>query len=143
MEREALLSREERAWSDLVEAIAAVAATRREVEGVVPGWSVHDLVWHTAYWADWATDALERIRAGRPERPEPDDEEAWEAEIVATGRAMSWDQAMGDLDRNRLRAREALEAFEGSPPADALEWFTDDTIDHYREHASQVRTFTG
>ncbi len=143
MDLEGLLSREDGAWSELTEALEAVPVDRRQVESVVPGWSAHDMVWHTAYWADWARDAMERIREGRPEREEPEDDAAWEAEILAAGRAVSWDEAMVRLGEERLRARAALESFDGDLPEGAIEWFTDDTINHYREHAGQIRAFIG
>ena len=66
MNREALLEREANAWLDLQAAFGAVPPDRREVEGVVPGWSTHDLLWHCAYWAADAGDSLDRLRRGDP-----------------------------------------------------------------------------
>ncbi|MEX0755442.1 MAG: DinB family protein [Actinomycetota bacterium] len=143
MEREEALSLEDRAWDDLIHAIDAVPAERRRVEGVVPGWSMHDVVWHIAYWVGPGADAVELIRQGRPE---PDDEEATVAEnaaIAETGRAMTWDEVIGHLERNRSRAREALGAFEGVLPERAVEFFSDYTVEHYQEHESQIRAFAG
>jgi hypothetical protein len=42
-----MLSREEEAWRRFAE---TVRADRWDVEGVVPDWTVHDLVWHVGYW---------------------------------------------------------------------------------------------
>ena len=140
MDREQLLERENEAWSELVATLAAVPSDRREVEGVVPGWSAHDLAWHSAYWAAYAGDVLERLERGEPEPTQPEDEEAWDAEIVSTGRGMSWDEVLRQLALNHERVRAAFSAF-GDPPPEAVQWFTDDTFDHYEEHAAQIRAF--
>lgn len=66
MDREALLERENEAWLKFADTFAAVPSDRREAQGVVPGWSTHDLVWHCVYWADYAGDMLERIQRRRP-----------------------------------------------------------------------------
>ena len=141
MGREELLKREDEAWLEFVDAFAAVPSDRREVEGVVPGWSVHDLVWHCAYWAGYAGDVIERIQRGEPEPEEREDEEAWDAEILAAGRGMSWGDAILRLEQNRERARVALSAL-GDLPEVAVDWFTDDTFDHYEEHAAEIRAFS-
>ncbi len=54
MDRDELLQREARAWDALEAAVARVPDDRRAEEGVVPGWSTKDLVWHCGYWAGWA-----------------------------------------------------------------------------------------
>ena len=65
MELDNMLRREEEAWRDFAGVIAAVPAERRSVEGVVPGWSPHDLLWHCAYWTEFAGGVLDKVRAGR------------------------------------------------------------------------------
>jgi hypothetical protein len=142
MTLEELLLREGEAWATLANTFNAVPADRREIEGVVPGWSAHDLVWHCAYWVAWASDVLERLHRGEPEPKQPEDEDAWDAEVLGEGRSMSWDAAFGRLEENRARVREALSAFSEAPEL-AVQWFTDDTIDHYDEHGAQVRAFIG
>ena len=141
MDREALLAREEETWKELAHALVSVPDDGRNRDGVVPGWSAHDLAWHCAHWADWAADAMDRIRRGESEREEPEDDDAWTAEILAEGRTMSWEQVIEKLNEHRGRAREALEAFEGDIPQGAVDWFEDDAIDHYGEHAAQIRAF--
>jgi len=137
MNRKELLKREDEAWRTLAGAFEAVSPDRRAVEGVVPGWSTHDLVWHCAFWADYAGDMLERIRGGDPD---PDDFDGPEAEILATGRAMSWDEVILRAGQSRERVRAAFSAFDDLPQR-AVEWFEDDTFDHYEEHAEQIRAF--
>jgi hypothetical protein len=134
---QALLKREDEAWRSFAEEFAAVPAGLRDVEGVVPGWSVHDVIWHCAYWIDYAGQVLERILGGDPD---PEDSEESEAEILAAGRALSWDEIIDRADQGRRRVRAALDSFE-QPPEQALEWFEDDTFDHYDEHAAQIHAF--
>jgi len=61
MNTEELLQREDQAWTAFVDAFAAVPDDRRDDEGVVPGWSTKDLVWHCGYWAGYVGEALEAI----------------------------------------------------------------------------------
>lgn len=141
MERGVELAREDQAWADLASAVAVVPAERVDAVGVVPGWSTHDVVWHVAYWAGYGAEAIERIRQGKSE---PADEEASEADneaIAQAGRTMTWDEVMSRLVQHRLAAREALDAFDGVVPERALEFFSDCTTEHYREHEAHVRAF--
>ena len=140
MDRQELLKRENEARLELVDAFTAVAPGEREVEGVVPGWSVHDLVWHCAYWAGYASDVLERIKRGEPEPGDPESWDVHDAGVLAVGRGMGWDEIVLRLEQHSARAREALSAFD-DPPDKAVEWFTDDTFEHFEEHAAQIRTF--
>ena len=140
MDRQELLERENEARLDLVDAFTAVAPGEREKVGVVPGWSVHDLVWHCAYWAGYASDVLERIKRGEPEPGDPESWDVHDAGVLAAGRGMGWDEIVLRLEQNGARARRALSKFD-DPPEKAVQWFTDDTIEHYEEHAAEIRTF--
>ena len=139
MDRDEMLGREDEAWRGFAEAVSAVPDDRRGVEGVVPGWSAHDVVWHVAFWAGYAADVIERDRAGEtdlePEGSQPDD-----AEVLATGRGMGWDEVVRYAEQSHDRVRAA---FASSPdPGDvAIRWFTEDTFDHYDEHAAEIRAF--
>ena len=138
MNREGLLEREAKAWLDFEAAFASVPPGRRGVEGVVPGWSTHDLLWHCAYWAADGSETLERLRRGDPEPEESSDEAALDAEILAEGRGMTWDEVIVQAERNRERARAALSAFD-DVPEEAVTLFKDETFEHYEEHAAQIR----
>jgi hypothetical protein len=145
MDRDELLKREEEAWLDFADTFTAVPPDRRDVEGVVPGWSTHDLVWHCAYWAGYAGDGLERIHAGENARrprgdPEPADTWLSEAEVLSRGRTMSWDQVIQQADQERKRVRAALSALRELPEL-AREWFRDDTFEHYDEHRAEIHAF--
>ena len=138
MSIEELLQREETAWARLADALAAVPPERREVEGVVPGWSVHDVAWHCVYWAADAGDVLERIHGGDPDPPESD---VPDEEVLASGRATAWDDILRQAEQGRERVRAAFSAF-ADPPPKALELFGDETFDHYEEHEAQIRAFS-
>jgi hypothetical protein len=139
MDRDALLGREDEAWDAFVSAFAGVPEDRRDVEGVVPGWSVKDLVWHCGYWADYVGDVLERISAGQPEPPDQD----WDAlnrMVAEDGKGKPWDEVVVAAERGRDRAREALIAMTDVTDAAASE-FTDETFDHYEEHTAEIAAF--
>jgi len=139
MDRDELLGREDEAWSAFVKSFEGVPEDRREVDGVVPGWSVKDLVWHCGYWADYVGDVLERMSAGQPEPPDQD----WEAlnrMVAEDGKAKSWDEVIVAAERGRDRARAALIAMTEVPDAAASE-FTYETVDHFEEHTAEVVTF--
>jgi uncharacterized protein (TIGR03083 family) len=135
---EELLQREEASWARLADALAAIAPERRDVEGVVPGWSVHDVAWHCVYWAGDAGEVLERILGGDADPPDSD---VPDEEILATGRAMDWDEILRRAQTGRERVRAAFSAF-ADPPPKALELFGDETFDHYEEHEAQIRAFS-
>ncbi len=145
MLREEVLAEEDQAWAELMEAIAAVPAERRVSEGVVPGWSTHDTVWHTAYWVGRAADVLDLACQGPPYPEEPEDESYYDGEnalAFATGREMTWDEILDYFAAGRNRARDAMERCAESD----LEWMSErssEEIGHYREHESQIRAFAG
>ena len=140
MDTEELLQREDQAWSAFVDAFAAVPDDRRDDEGVVPGWSTKDLVWHCGYWAGWVGDALEKI--GRGETLEDQNWDAMNDAVIVEGRGMAWDEVIVQSEHNRERARAALQALPSITDA-ALEEFTGETFEHYEEHAAEIRAFTG
>ena len=140
MNTEELLKREDQAWMAFVDAFAAVPDDRLDDEGVVPGWSTRDLVWHCGYWAGYVGDALERI--GRGETLEEQNWDAMNDAVIEEGRGMAWDEMIVQSERNRERARAALQAL-STVTDEAVEEFTGETFEHYEEHAAEIRVFTG
>jgi hypothetical protein len=140
MNTEELLQREDQAWIAFVDAFAAVPDDRRDDEGVVPGWSTKDLVWHCGYWAGYVGDALDRI--GRGEKLEEQNWDAMNDAVIEEGRGMAWDEIIVQSEHNRERARAALQAL-STVTDEALEEFTGETFEHYEEHAAEIRAFTG
>jgi DinB superfamily len=141
MERQQLLDREASSWEALMGAVARVPEPRRTELGVVPGWSVADLVWHCGYWVDDAARRIELIAAGTPEPDEP--EAVWQKtndEVAEQSKAMSWDEVVERSEAARQRIRSVFAALSDVPPAAESE-FVDETFEHYDEHAVEIRRF--
>jgi DinB superfamily len=141
MERQQLLDREASSWEALMGAVDRVPEARRTEPGVVPGWSVADLVWHCGYWVDDAARRIELIAAGTPEPEEP--EAVWQKtndEVAEQSKAMSWDEVVGRSEAARERIRTVFAALSDVPPAVESE-FVDETFGHYDEHAVEIRRF--
>ena len=78
-------------------------------------------------------------RAGEAEL-KPADSELEEAEILATGRGMSWDEVVAGAEQAHDRVRAAFST-SPDPGETAVGWFRDDTFDHYDEHTAEIRAF--
>lgn len=133
--KDELLAREETAWTTFVQVAEATPEERRGVEGVVPGWSVHDLLWHCVYWADYAGASLERRKSGESGSDEPP-----ESEVLAAGREISWEVIMQRSAAARERVRAAVSATTEIDD-EILGLVASETFDHYDEHAAEIRTF--
>ena len=143
MERQELLSREASSWESLMASVDRVPGGRRTEPGVVPGWSVADLVWHCGYWVDDAARRIELIAAGTSEPDDP--ESVWQKtndEIAEESKAMSWDEIVSRSEAARERIRAALLGL-SEIPSDAESEFVDETFDHYDEHAAEIERFAG
>jgi hypothetical protein len=138
-DRDELLRDEETAWGTFVAEVGRVPEHVRGDEGVVPGWSVNDLVYHVGKWANVGAEKLTLIRDG--EKAESDDD--WEASNrmwAAESKSMTYQEARARALAERERARDALLAM---PTVDheVESWFKEETIDHYLEHAREVSRF--
>ena len=94
MERDTMLRREEEAWRRFRRRHRGRAGRPAGAEGVVPGWSPHDLLWHCAYWVDFTGGVLEKVRAGDAD-PEGG---------AASRRTTSWPRAAARAGTSRWRA---------------------------------------
>ena len=118
-----MLDREDRAWLAFVDAFSLVPDARREDEGVVPGWSVKDLVWHCGYWTGYVADLVER--AARGDGPAPDqDWDGVNALVIEEGRGMTWDEI---IVRSRGEPRAVARGAAAGSRAP-----TDDLLEDYR-----------
>lgn len=144
MNRDELLALGERVWADLMQAAAEVPADRREQQGVVEGWSVHDVVWHVSYWLERSAGVLEQVRPGAPYPEEPEDDAYYDAEndlALPVGRTRSWDDVITLGEEGHARARRVVAACDES----VTTWVCDrylEEVDHIREHAEQIRAFS-
>lgn len=138
---EELLEKEDESWTEFVDAFDSISEDARDVEGVVPGWSTKDLVWHCGYWVGFVADVLEKIGRGES----VDDDQDWDALnalVIEDGRAKSWDEIIVSSEQNRMRARGALQALPELTD-EAVTEFAGETFEHYDEHATEIRAFTG
>jgi hypothetical protein len=139
-DREELAAREREAWEAFERAVNAVPASRRDEVGVVPGWTVQQLVWHVVGWVKIAADQLQEMNADDWADPfEGHDDSSWQ-ELndlqAAEAAGMSWDQVRIAAEVTRDRA---LEAFANAPETEAAaEWFADETFRHYDEHRAEI-----
>ena len=63
--RDELLDREEAAWARMWAQVERVPAGARAREGVVGDWSVQDMVWHCARWADFCGEYIDSCARDR------------------------------------------------------------------------------
>lgn len=142
-DREELLTNEADGWAALVEASERVAPELRTLAGVVPDWSVVDLVFHCGKYAELTGGRLESMAAGtyvdveQPEHEWQAMNDGWAAE----SKTLTWEQAIAAAEAGRMKARTALEAL-GEVDDAAATWFTDETFEHYAEHAEEIARFT-
>jgi Mycothiol maleylpyruvate isomerase N-terminal domain len=137
--KDELLQKEDEAWSALIDAVGRVPFDRRDDEGVVPGWSVKDLVWHSGYWAGFVAQVLERLAANQPA---PDDQD-WDAindAVARESKAMSWEDVIVGATGMRDKARAALQAMPELTD-EAVSEFADETFSHYDEHRAEIAAF--
>jgi len=141
-DRNELLKREEAAWAEFVAEVGRVPEHLRSEEGVVPGWSVSDLVFHNGKWAGVAAEKLGAIRtSGSAGEEDPD--EVWRGKNdrwAEESKSLSFEEAMAAALADREQARSALVALP-EVTDEAASWFTEETFDHYLEHAEEVGRF--
>jgi len=142
--RDELAKREAESWGAFRAEVEAVPSDRREVEGVVPGWSVKDLVQHCGGWARFSADQLEAIGSGTFTDPfdgVPD--EHWDRvsqEMIEESRRMSFEDVLRGAEESRARVRSVWSAL-SNVTEEAERFFAEETSEHYDEHRAEVQTF--
>jgi hypothetical protein len=142
LDRDELLAREAMSWDAFQAAVGRVAPQDRDLPEALERWSVKDLVWHCAYWADFCAAALEQRGDGPFVDPfEDQDDAVWDAEnarIAEASAEMSWQEVTDGAVAARARARAAL-----GPVVDegAAGLFADETSTHFDEHAAHIEAF--
>jgi hypothetical protein len=139
-DREELAARERGSWEAFERAVNTVPASRRDEVGVVPGWTVQQLVWHVVGWVKIAAEQLQEMNGDDWAVPyQGEDDSAWQElndQLAVEAAAMSWDQVMIAAEVTRDRA---LEAFANAPDTQAAaEWFAEETFEHYDEHRAEI-----
>ncbi len=139
-----LLAREDQAWDRMWAAVERVPVGERTKEGVVGDWSVQDMVWHCARWADFCGEHLEIMRGGNWSDPfEAESDEYWDRmnqDIADASKAMAWGAVVEGAAAARARARTAIADLEAVDDV-AERWFADETFEHYDEHEEHIAAF--
>jgi hypothetical protein len=135
-------NREADTWAEFETALARVPLERWEEPGVVPDWTVKELVWHVAGWIDECSEHLEKIRAGSAQIEEDDDEDTdvRNAAFASQAREMTTDAVRAGL----LASRELVRTRWSELPDvtdSAIEWFASETYQHYKEHLADLESF--
>jgi len=140
--REEYVRREQASWAALLAQFGRLDAEQQVREGVVPGWSARDLVWHCARWAEENAGRLEQMRAGTFVDPFEADEtlgDRMNEEITARARTMSVAEVLEASEACRAKVLAVWRTVE--PDEQAAEWFADETFVHYDEHAAEIEAF--
>ena len=139
-----LLAREEEAWGRMWAAVERVPRGDRTRGGVVGDWSVQDMVWHCARWADFCGEHLEIMRRGNWSDPfEAESDAYWDRmnqDIADASKAMAWDDVTTGAAAGRERARAALAGLVEVDDV-AATWFAEETYVHYDEHEEHIAAF--
>ncbi|HEY2802622.1 MAG TPA: maleylpyruvate isomerase N-terminal domain-containing protein [Actinomycetota bacterium] len=142
--RDELATREAESWRAFLSEIQAVPSDRREDEGVVPGWSVKDLVSHCGGWARFSADQLQAIGNGTFTDPfdgVPD--EHWDRvsqEMIEESRRTSFEEVLRGAEEARARARSVWSALP-TVSDEATHFFSEETYEHYDEHRAEIQAF--
>jgi hypothetical protein len=142
--RDEYLEKEQASWEAFMGVVETVPAEKRTDPGVVPGWSVKDLVWHCAGWATFAGDQLEQIRDGTfvdPFENIPDSH--WDEvsqQMIDESRGMTFEDVAAGAEHARERVRMIWSAL-AEIDAEAGTWFAYETFSHYDEHTEEIRRF--
>ncbi len=141
-----ILDREDQAWAALATQVARLSPAQRRTEGVVPGWSADDLVWHCAKWAEFTVERMGVMSDGAFADPfAAESDEHWEAEnqtLAARSHAMSSEGIDAGAASIRTRIRERVASF-GDLGSEAESLLVEETSVHYDEHAAEIRRFLG
>ena len=138
------VAREAAGWEAFQAALARIPRERWEDPGVLPGWTVKDLLWHVAGWLRSCADNLEAMGAGRyvEEDTTDQDTDARNAELAAEAQGMS----VEDVWSGVIEARElVLSRWAELPEVDSLaaEELAGETFEHYEEHVPDLERFVG
>jgi uncharacterized damage-inducible protein DinB len=132
--------READSWASFETALEAIPRGSWEDEGVLPGWSVKELLWHMAGWLQKCARRLEEIRTGREAARTGQTVDERNDELAAQARTMTVDAVYRGLIDARALVREEWGAL---PDVDerAISELADETYEHYDEHREDLERF--
>jgi Mycothiol maleylpyruvate isomerase N-terminal domain len=135
-------NRETDNWTQFEQATLAIPRDRWEEPGVLPEWSVKDMLWHVAGWIDECSQHLEKMREGTFTEPEEtdDDTDVRNAGFAEAAASMDvnavWEGLVAARELVRRRWDELPEVTDT-----AIEWFAGETYQHYKEHLPDLEKF--
>jgi uncharacterized damage-inducible protein DinB len=134
-------AREAESWAAFAGALERIPRERWEEEGILPGWSVKELLWHMAGWLQKCARNLERFARGEDEPASEQSVDERNEELAAQAHGMTIDAVY----RGLTSARElVVEGWNALPNVDerAVEELADETYDHYDEHRADLERFS-
>jgi uncharacterized damage-inducible protein DinB len=132
--------READSWASFEAALEAIPRERWEDDGVLPGWSVKELLWHMAGWLQKCARRLEEMRTGGDPLRTGQTVDERNDELAAQARDMTVDAVYrGLIDARAL----VLEEWVALPNVDerAISELADETYEHYDEHREDLERF--
>jgi hypothetical protein len=133
-------AREAESWTAFEAALVRIPRDRWEDDGILPGWSVKDLLWHMAGWLQKCARNLERFSRGEEEAASEQTVDERNEELAAQARGMTVDAVY----RGLVSARDlVLQEWRALPNVDdrAVEELADETYDHFDEHRADLERF--
>jgi hypothetical protein len=133
-------AREADSWTSFEAALERIPRDRWEDDGVLPGWSVKQLLWHMAGWLQKCARNLERFGRGEDEASSEQTVDERNEELAAQAKEMSVDGVYRGLISARDLVREGWQAL---PNVDerAIEELANETYEHYDEHRADLERF--
>ena len=147
MKRQEILSRIERAWTDLKESYAGLSTAQLTEPGVTEGWSVQDILAHVTTWEEEALRYLPSILGGgTPPRYSTTygGIDAFNAQMTARKARLSLPEVLAQLDDVHRRV---VALVQGAPEAELVNdtrfrrRLRLDTYSHYPKHAEAIRAW--
>lgn len=141
----------EAARADFLQAVSDLPPGERTASRLVGDWSLREIIAHLGYWVGNVGEALHAAEQGRAEElPHVDDVDERNAVVARVAReadlATATNREAAAFDAFRDRLRRADPAWLGMRIASGhtIEHIVqEDGIDHYREHAADLRSASG
>jgi Mycothiol maleylpyruvate isomerase N-terminal domain len=144
-----LVAEVQAARDDFYDALSAVAPESLTTSGLIGEWSAREIIAHLGYWAGHAVEAIHAVELDRMEPDEPD-VDAINETVARVARSTDLatvrrrEEASVTALLERLRALDPALLDVELPEGDTLlEAVRDDSTDHYREHAEELRRVLG
>jgi hypothetical protein len=142
--RDEYAAKEAASWEALLAQIGRLTPEQQAKEGVVPGWSTKDLLWHCAYWTNDVVQQLPALMDGSFVDPfEADDTlgDRMNADVAEESKALTSEEAMARSIDARRALLDAWAGLSEEPTPAAADWYADESFIHYDEHAIEISKF--